>query len=102
MDNAIQQLTSADALSTKTFILVGAGAAQSDSYTENLRLPLAQALRDKLLVAHYGNIEIDECIQKFEKEFEIEKPSSDQVWQMLIKSVTNLRNHAERLYLEFS
>ena len=42
MHELIEKLTSDDAKMTKTFCLLGAGSAQSDSYTEDLRLPLAR------------------------------------------------------------
>lgn len=101
LESQIYRLTADEA--TKTFILVGAGAAQSDKYSPELRLPLASKLRDTLLKSYYGpNIDTEKCLERFKKESKFENPTPDLVWQYLIRETKDLQKYTELLNKEFS
>lgn len=98
----IGRLTSDNARKTPTFIFLGAGSTQSESLEETLRLPLALSLRNKLLKSYYNRVTIDQCLQEFTKETKINEPSPDQVWQVLIRKPSLLRQYDEELHDAFS
>lgn len=95
--NLLTRITSKESLKLPTFIFAGAGAALSDSYSSELKLPTAFQLREELLRAHYGRNDDTKNLNDFKSDFGISDPSPDQVWQALIRVPAKLQNYIERL-----